>query len=251
MPRYKLTLEYDGTPFVGWQRQAEGRSVQGVLEASLEACGNGPAGETSVVQGAGRTDSGVHATGQVAHCDTVRAWEPDRLRSALNAHLRPAPVSVLAVEPVPDTFHARFSATGRAYLYRLLDRTPPPALAQNRVWWVPRSLDAAAMHEAAQELAGRHDFTTFRASACQAKSPVKTVDAIRVERAGEEIHLRVAARSFLHNQIRSFAGTLKRVGEGAWSAGDVRDALEARDRARCGPLAPPQGLYLTRVDYDG
>lgn len=245
MPRFKLTLEYDGTPFIGWQRQREGLSVQGALEAALEACGNGE----SVVQGAGRTDAGVHALGQVAHCDTVRAWEPERLQGAINAHLRPHPISVLRVEPTADTFHARFDAVGRAYRYRLFDRQAGPALERDRVWWVARPLDAEAMHEAAQVLAGRHDFTTFRASACQAKSPVKTVDSIRVARAGEEIHLDVAARSFLHNQIRSFAGTLKLAGEGRWTPSDVRDALEAKDRARCGALAPPRGLYLTRVEY--
>ncbi len=246
MPRYKLTIEYDGTPFVGWQRQREGVSVQGALEAAAKACGNGP----TRVQGAGRTDAGVHATGQVAHCDMDAGWAPDRLAGALNAHLRPHPISVLRVETVADDFHARFDATHRTYLYRILNRRAGPALDRDRVWWVARSLDADAMHQGARGLLGRHDFTTFRAVACQAKSPIKTLDTLAVRRDGEHVLIEARARSFLHNQIRSIAGTLKLVGEGRWTPDDVSSALEARDRARCGALAPPAGLYLTQVRYE-
>ena len=245
MPRYKLLIEYDGTPFLGWQRQRDGASVQGALEAALEAAGNGP----SIVQGAGRTDAGVHARGQVAHCDTPKDGGPERLLGALNAHLAPLPVVVLAVERVAEDFHARFDATKRAYRYRILNRRVRPALQRGQVWWVPRPLDAQAMHRAAQALVGRHDFTTYRAAACQVKSPVKTVDAISVIREGDEVLLDVRARSFLHNQIRSFAGSLKLVGEGRWNEDEIAAALTARDRSRCGPLAPPDGLYLTEVGY--
>ena len=245
MPRYKLTLEYDGSPFVGWQRQENGPSVQGALEAALAALD--PASPAAT--GAGRTDAGVHATGQVAHCDLGRDWEPFRLAEALNWHLKPDPVAVLEVEPVADDFHARFSATGRRYLYRMLCRRAPLTLERGRAWRVGHDLDAEAMQEAANLLIGKHDFTTFRSAQCQAKSPVKTLDIFRVERDGAEIRLHLAARSFLHNQVRSFAGTLERVGAGAWPVRRVAEALAARDRAVCGPVAPAEGLYLTEVTY--
>lgn len=245
MPRYRLTLEYDGAPFSGWQRQADRPSVQQALEEAVLRL----TGEAAHVQGAGRTDAGVHALGQVAHLDLARDWEPFRLMEALNHHLRPAPVSILAAEAAGDGFHARFDATEREYLYRILNRRAPPALDRGRVWHLRQPLDADAMHRAAQALVGRHDFTTFRAALCQAKSPVKTVDELRVSRAGEEIHIVARARSFLHNQVRSFVGTLERVGAGAWAPGDVAAALAARDRASCGPVAPPQGLYLVAVRY--
>jgi tRNA pseudouridine38-40 synthase len=245
MPRYRITIEYDGGPFVGWQRQANGPSVQQALEEALLRL----TGEEVCVQGAGRTDAGVHALGQVAHFDLSRPFSPKSLRDGLNFHLRPAPVVVLEAEEAGEDFHARFSAIRREYLYRILNRRSPPALDRGRVWHVPVPLDAGVMHEAAQVLTGRHDFTTFRASQCQAASPIKTLDLIRVERTGEEIRITVAARSFLHNQVRSIAGSLKLVGEGKWTAGDLRAALKARDRRACGPVAPPEGLYLVRVDY--
>ena len=246
MPRYRLTIEYDGTPFVGWQRQAIGDSVQGAIEAAIR----GFCGEDVAVRGAGRTDAGVHATGQVAHIDLSRDWKTDTIRDAVNAHLRPAPVAILAAERVGDDFDARFSAKRRHYLYRILDRRAPPALERDRVWSVPRRLDAGAMAEAARALLGRHDFTTFRAAQCQADSPVRTLDRLDVVRNGDIVELRVSARSFLHNQVRSMAGTLKLVGAGQWTAADVRAALEARDRAACGPVAPACGLYLVAVDYE-
>lgn len=245
MPRYKLTVEYDGGPFRGWQRQDNGPSVQETLEAAVFAL----TGEESLVQGAGRTDSGVHALAQVAHVDLVKDFPADTVRDALNHHVRPHPVSVLAVELVNENFHARFSATGRAYLYRILNRRAPPSLDEGRVWWQASRLDAAAMHEAAQELIGHHDFSTFRAAECQAKSPEKTLDRLEVSRAGDEVHIVAEARSFLHHQVRNFVGTLHLVGTGKWRVRDVVNALKARDRAAGGPTAPPQGLYLTRVDY--
>jgi tRNA pseudouridine38-40 synthase len=245
MPRYKLTIEYDGRPFVGWQRQANGLSVQQAIEEAVAAF----AGETVVVKGAGRTDAGVHALGQVAHLDLTREWPASRLRDALNAHLRPAPIAILAAEAAAPDFDARFSALKRHYLYRILDRRAPPALDAGRVWHVPHRLDAPAMQKAAQLLLGRHDFTTFRAAACQARSPVKTLDRLDVSREGDEIAVRAAARSFLHSQVRSMVGTLKKVGEGRWTAADVAAALAARDRARAGPVAPAEGLYLAAVDY--
>ena len=245
MPRYALLVEYDGAPFVGWQRQANGPSVQQALEEAAARL----TGEAVPVQGAGRTDAGVHATGQVAHVDLSKQWPAHRLRAGLNFHLRPRPVAVRAAAPVADDFHARFSAVKRHYLYRILNRSAPPALDTGRVWHVPAVLDATIMHEAAQALVGRHDFTTFRASRCQAESPVKTLDEISVSRIGEEVRIRCSARSFLHNQVRSFAGSLKLVGEGKWTAGDLRAALEARDRTACGPVAPPGGLFLVRVEY--
>jgi tRNA pseudouridine38-40 synthase len=245
MPRYRLTLEYDGTPFVGWQIQDNGTSVQGLLIDAVEAL----CGERVAVTGAGRTDAGVHALGQVAHCDLTRAWEPATVADALNAHLRPHPVAVLRAERVADDFDARFSATMRHYLYRIVNRRADLALDRDRAWRVPRPLDQGAMHAAAQRLVGRHDFTTFRAAECQAKSPVKTLDALDVEREGEEVRVRASARSFLHHQVRSMVGSLALVGEGKWSADDLSRALDARDRAACGPVAPPEGLYLVKVDY--
>ncbi len=245
MPRFKLTIEYDGTPFVGWQWQDEGLSVQAVLTTAITAF----SGETATVHGAGRTDAGVHAVGQVAHIDLSRDWRTDRVRDALNAHLRPHPVAVLRVEKVADDFNARFSARKRHYLYRIINRRPDLTLERGRAWRVPRPLDVEAMHAAAQQLLGRHDFTTFRAAECQAKSPVKTLDRLDVTRVGEEVHVRTAARSFLHNQVRSVVGSLVLVGDGKWRAKDLKAALDARDRKKCGPVAPPDGLYLVSVEY--
>jgi len=245
MPRYRITIEYDGTPFVGWQMQDNGPSVQSALQEALASL----SGEEAQVQGAGRTDAGVHALGQVAHFDLAKDWPLDTLRDGLNFHLKPLPVAVLEAAAVDDEFHARFSATARHYRYRIVNRRAPLALAANRAWQVPRPLDVDAMAEAAGVLIGSHDFTTFRSAQCQAKSPVKTLDRLEVERSGDEIEIRAQARSFLHNQVRSIVGSLKMVGEGAWAPGEMRAALEARDRARCGALAPPHGLYLVRVDY--
>ena len=246
MPRYRLTLEYDGGPFVGWQRQDSGLGVQAVLEDAIRSL----CGEDALVYGAGRTDSGVHATGQIAHVDITREFTADKLRDALNYHVRPHPVAVTDAQIVGEDFHARFSATKRAYLYRILNRRPQPVLDEGRVWWVAVPLDASAMHDAAQALVGHHDFTTFRATGCQSDSPVKTLDRLDVSRYGDEIHLIVEARSFLHHQVRNFAGSLKMVGEGKWRRRDLERALAAKDRAAGGPTAPPDGLYLTRVDYD-
>ena len=245
MPRYKLTIEYDGTPFVGWQVQDNGQSISGAI---ADAFGKF-AGETPKVSGAGRTDAGVHALGQVAHVDLARDIEPDTIRDALNAHLRPQPIAILKVEPVVADFDARFSAKARHYLYRIENRRADLALDRDRSWRVVRPLDAAAMHEAAQHLVGHHDFTTFRSTECQAKSPVKTLDRLDVSRDSGEIRCEVSARSFLHNQVRSMVGSLVQVGEGKWNAADLAKALEARDRAACGPVAPARGLYLVRVDY--
>jgi tRNA pseudouridine38-40 synthase len=245
MPRYKLLIEYDGTPFVGWQMQAGGLTVQGVLTAAVEAF----ASEKVMVQGAGRTDSGVHAVGQVAHIDLSKEWDTDTVRDALTARLRPHPVAVLAAEQVPESFNARTSAKARHYLYRIVNRRGDLALDRNRAWRVARPLDAAAMHEAAQRLIGKHDFTTFRAAECQANSPLKTLDRLDVTREGAEIRIAASARSFLHHQVRSMVGSLALVGEGRWSADDISAALAARDRKACGPIAPPDGLYLVRVEY--
>lgn len=245
MPRYRLTLEYDGRPYCGFQLQAGQPSVQGALESAIA----GFCGEAVRVTAAGRTDTGVHATGQVVHVDLAKAWRPEVVRDALNAHLVPEPVSVLSAEVAPADFHARFSATGRRYLYRILNRQSRPALESGRVWHVKKPLDAEAMHAAAQALVGQHDFTTFRDAACQAKSPVKTLDAVGVRRDGEAVLLDFAARSFLHRQVRSMAGSLVEVGLGRWSAADLKAALEARDRKACGPVAPADGLYLTEVIY--
>jgi len=243
--RYRLVLEYDGAPFVGWQRQDNGPSVQGALEEAIfKLCG-----ETVTVSGAGRTDAGVHAYGQVAHFDLVKDFAPDKIRDALNHFVRPLPVTVLEAAIADPEFHARFSAIGRRYLYRILTRRSPPALDRGRVWHVVHDLDAKAMDVAAQSLVGQHDFTTFRAAECQAKSPVKTLDRLDVCRLGEEIHVEAQARSFLHNQVRSMVGTLKLVGEGKWGPAMVGKALAAKDRSRCGTVAPPDGLYLVRVDY--
>lgn len=245
MTRFRLTLEYDGAPFVGWQRQDNGPSVQAALEDAIEKL----SGERVTVTGSGRTDAGVHALGQVAHFDLVKEFEPGKVRDALNHYLRPNPVVVLESVVADGEFHARFSARARHYLFRILNRRSPPALDAGKVWHVSVPLDAQAMHAAAQMLVGQHDFTTFRAAECQAQSPVKTLDRLDVSRRADEIHIEASARSFLHHQIRSFAGTLKLVGEGKWSARDVADALAAKDRARCGPVSPPDGLYLVRVDY--
>ena len=245
MPRYKLLIEYDGAPFAGWQMQADAQTVQGVLTAAAEAF----AGEKVSVHGAGRTDAGVHATGQVAHVDLTKEWDTDTVRDALTAQLRPHPVAVLAAERVPDSFDARFSARARHYVYRIINRRADLALDRGRAWRVPRPLDAEAMHKAAQRLLGKHDFTTFRATECQAKSPVKTLDRLDVAREGDEIRVFASARSFLHHQVRSMVGSLVLVGEGRWSAKDLRTALDARDRTACGQVAPPDGLYLVRVEY--
>ncbi len=245
MPRYKLTIEYDGTPFVGWQVQNNGVSVQGMITEAIAAF----TGERVALHGAGRTDAGVHALGQVAHVDLAKDWDVANVRDAINFHLRPQPIAVLEAECVPDSFEARFSATKRHYLYRIVNRRADLALELNRAWRVPRPLDGAAMHTAAQRLIGRHDFTTFRATECQAKSPVKTLDRLDVAREGDEIRITTGARSFLHHQVRSMVGSLVHVGEGKWSADDLAAALAARDRTACGQVAPPHGLYLVRVEY--
>jgi len=246
MARFKLILEYDGGPFVGWQRQKNGPSVQQALERAI----HGFAGETVTVYAGGRTDAGVHARGQVAHFDLARPTTPAEVRDAVNYHLRPLPVVVLTAEAVGDDFHARFSATGRAYLYRILVRRAPPALDRGRAWWVPVPLDAEAMAAAARALVGRHDFTSFRASHCQAASPVKTLDLLKPRRVADGIEVIAEARSFLHHQVRNMVGSLKLVGEGKWRVADMAAALAARDRARAGPTAPAEGLYLTAIRYD-
>jgi tRNA pseudouridine38-40 synthase len=249
MPRYALKLEYDGRAFCGWQRQADLPSVQGEVEAALAKLER----DVPSIAAAGRTDTGVHATGQVAHCDMARDWDPFRLAGALNHHLRPAPVAVLACMRVADDFHARFSALERRYLFRLLSRRAPAVLEAGRVWHVRHALDLGAMQAGAAHLVGLHDFTTFRASQCQALSPIKTLDELRVESVevdgGLEFRFHLRARSFLHNQVRSIVGTLERVGAGAWAPADVGAALAARDRAACGPVCPPEGLYLAGVSY--
>jgi tRNA pseudouridine38-40 synthase len=245
MTRWKLTIEYDGAPFAGWQRQDNGPSVQAAVEQAILKLTT----EQVTIAAAGRTDAGVHAYGQVAHADIEKPFAPDKLRDALNAHLRPHPVAVLLAEAMPDDFHARFSATGRHYLYRIVNRRSPLTLDAGHAWQVQADLDAGAMHRAAQHLVGHHDFTTFRAAECQAKSPVKTLDVFSVSRLGEEIQVTASARSFLHHQVRSMVGSLKLVGTGKWSERDMAAALAACDRSACGPVAPPDGLYLTRVDY--
>ncbi len=245
MPRYRITVEYDGGPFCGWQMQDNGPSVQAALTAALKKL----SGEDVQVFGAGRTDAGVHALGQVAHFDLSATWPEDKVRDGLNFHLKPAPVAVLEAAEVEDDFHARFSAIGRHYLYRIISRRPPLTVERGRAWRVSKPLDVAAMHDAGQVLSGTHDFTTFRSAHCQAKSPVKSIDRVSVTRDGEAILIEVSARSFLHNQVRSIVGSLKMVGEGAWTPEDFKSALEAADRSRCGPVAPPDGLYLTQVDY--
>jgi tRNA pseudouridine38-40 synthase len=245
MPRYLLTIEYDGTPFVGWQIQAAGVSVQGSLTEAIRRFSS----EAVTVKGAGRTDAGVHAAGQAAHFDLERMWDPRRIREAVNYYLKPAPIVVLECAEVAGDFDARFSASARHYLYRILSRRAPPALDRDRVWWIPVGLDAEAMREAAKTLVGHHDFTTFRATACQAKSPLRTLDKLEVTSEGSEIRIQASARSFLHNQVRSMVGSLKLVGEGKWRPEALYEALLARDRTRCGPVAPASGLYLMRVDY--
>jgi tRNA pseudouridine38-40 synthase len=245
MPRYKLTIEYDGAPFAGWQLQPDHPTVQGALETAVKAT----CGEDVRVHGAGRTDAGVHALGQVAHCNIAKHFVPGRFRDGLNAHLRPHPIGVLSADIVPDDFEARFSAKKRHYRYRIRNTRANLALDIGRVWRLPRPLDTDAMREAAQRLVGKHDFSTFRDSECQAKSPLRTLDQFDVIRRGDDIDILTSARSFLHSQVRSMVGSLVWVGEGRWNADDLAGALEARSRAACGPVAPPQGLYLVRVDY--
>ncbi|MFC2951337.1 tRNA pseudouridine(38-40) synthase TruA [Marinicaulis aureus] len=245
MVRYKLILEYDGADFVGWQRQENGLSIQEAVERAVKAF----CGETVSAHAAGRTDSGVHALAMAAHVELEKDWRPDVVRDALNQHLRPAPIVILAAERVADDFHARFSCVGRAYEYRLVNRRTPLALDRGRAWRVSSRLDAETMDNAAQVLLGKHDFTTFRSAKCQSETPVKTLNEISVLRLGEDIYIRCAARSFLHNQVRSFVGSLVEVGKGKWRARDLKAALEAADRARCGPVAPPDGLYFLRADY--
>ena len=246
MPRFKLTLEYNGTPFVGWQRQANGLAVQEVVERAILSL----TGEAVTIRGAGRTDAGVHATAQVAHADLIRPWRPDVLRDALNVHMRPHPVAIVQAEPADPAFDARFSAKRRHYLYRLRNRRAPLALHAGREWLVKRRVDAAAMHQGAQLLLGRHDFSTFRDSECQADSPVRTLERLDVTREDDLVLIRVAARSFLHRQVRSMVGSLELVGSGRWSPADLRAALDARDRRRCGTVAPAMGLYLAGVEYE-
>ena len=245
MPRYKLTIEYDGTPYVGWQRQANGLAVQQVIEEAAVPLG----GVVNGLRGAGRTDAGVHATGQVAHLDLPKPYRADSVRDALNARLAPHPVAILAAEPVADDFDARFSARRRHYRYRICNRRAPAALDGTRVWLVKRPLDASAMHAAAQLLLGQHDFSTFRDSDCQAASPIRTLDRCDVARDGDAVDVLVSAQSFLHRQVRSMVGSLEHVGAGRWSAGDLKAALDAADRSRCGQVAPATGLYLKAVDY--
>lgn len=247
MPRYRLTVEYDGRPYVGWQRQENGPSVQGALETAIAAF----SGAAATIRGAGRTDAGVHARGQVAHVDLDRTWPADTVRDAANAHLAAAGERVAIIDAAfaRTDFDARFSAIRRHYRYRIVNRRAPLTLDAGLAWWAARPLDAVAMHDAAQALTGRHDFTTFRSVQCQAASPVRTLDRLDVTRCGEEIVIEASAQSFLHNQIRSFVGTLRRVGEGKWNRADVEAALAARDRAACGPVAPPDGLVFARVDY--
>ncbi|MFY0662306.1 MAG: tRNA pseudouridine(38-40) synthase TruA [Shimia sp.] len=249
MPRYALQVEYHGAPFAGWQRQTDQPSVQGAIEAALAKLE--PREHT--IAAAGRTDAGVHGLAQVAHCDMEKDWNPFRLSEALNFQLKPAPVAITNCAKVADDWHARFSATERRYLFRILMRRAPATHQAGLVWQVKHDLDPEAMQAGAARLIGNHDFTTFRSSICQAASPQKTLDALRIEQVdtigGPEIHFHVRARSFLHNQVRSFVGTLERVGAGAWTPDDVTAALEAKDRAACGPVCPPQGLYLAGVTY--
>lgn len=245
MTRYALTIEYDGTPFVGWQRQANGSSVQESLEGALKAL----SGEHIIVHGAGRTDAGVHAIGQVAHIDVSKNWRIDRLRDALNAHLKPDPIAILYIREVNSDFEARFSAIRRHYRYIIENRRSPLTLALQRAWHVKGPLNAELMHNAAQQLIGRHDFTTFRASECQANSPIRTLERCDVRRLGDRIEIDVSARSFLHSQVRSMAGSLEHVGSGKWAVEELVSALESCDRCRCGQVAPPHGLYLMAVDY--
>jgi len=249
MPRYALKIEYDGAPFSGWQRQVDHPTVQAAIETALARLEP----DVATIAAAGRTDTGVHGLGQVAHCDMVKDWETYRLSEALNYHLKPLPVAVVDAAKVADSFHARFSAIGRSYLFRVICRRAPVTHLKGYVWQVPQPLNVNAMREAATHLLGNHDFTTFRATQCQAKSPIKTLDALDIteidSELGAEIRFHIRARSFLHNQVRSFIGTLERVGTGSWSPINVRTALNAKDRAACGPVAPPHGLYLQKVSY--
>ena len=245
MPRYKITIEYDGTDYAGWQQQKDAPSIQEELQKAAFKF----LAEDVIVTGAGRTDAGVHALGQVAHFDTTKTLEPFKLCQAFNAHLRPRPISVLNAEIVSDDFHARFDAKKRFYVYKILNRRSRPALYVNRMWWVHQPLDVEKMQDAAQVLIGKHDFSTFRAAACQAKSPVKTLDEIRIERNGEFVFFYFSARSFLHHQVRNIVGTLKLVGEGVWTKQNVIDALEAKDRKAGGPTAAAEGLYFEKVVY--
>ena len=247
MPRFRLDIEYDGSLFAGWQHQADQPSVQQAIEQAIEKF----CGEEVRLRAAGRTDAGVHATAQVAHVDLAKAWSGDKVRDAVNAHLQMAVahIAVLKATVVADSFDARFSATGRHYVYRILNRRAPAAIETGKVWWVPKRLDAGAMHEAAKVLLGRHDFTTFRSTQCQANSPIRTLERLDVSREGDLIEVKASARSFLHNQVRSMVGSLKRVGEGAWTVADLKAALDAHDRAACGQVAPPDGLFLIGVDY--
>jgi len=245
MSRFRLTIEYDGTPFVGWQVQANGASVQGAIaDAVAKFCGT-----RIVPMGAGRTDSGVHALGQVAHLDLTKPHDANTVREALNHHLKPNPIAILAVREIDASFDARFSATARHYRYRILNRRPPATFDARIVWWVSRPLDVEAMNDAATVLIGTHDFTTFRSTDCQAKSPVKTLDSLTVRQVGREIHVEASARSFMHAQVRSMVGSLKLVGEGKWSKNDLENALHAAKRTACGPVAPARGLYFVKVDY--
>lgn len=244
MQRFRITIEYDGRPYVGWQRQTNGLGVQQAIEEALVEL----SGEETLVYGSGRTDAGVHALGQVAHFDLEKDLSAKSIRDGLNYHLKPNPISILVAEPVHADFHARFDAVERRYLYRILNRRSPPTFDSGLVWWVPSaSLDADAMHDAAQAFIGQHDFTSFRATQCQSKSPVKTVEEITVRRMGEELEISVRAKSFLHHQVRNFVGTLRLVGEGKWTRRDVEQALAARDRSAAGPTAAPDGLYLESI----
>ena len=246
MPRYCITIEYDGAPYCGWQRQDDQKTVQGEIERACAMIN----GKASVdVFGSGRTDSGVHALGQIAHFDLSKDMRADKVRDALNFHLKDEPITVLDAQVAGDEFHARFDATSREYLYRIIDRRPKLALERGRVWRIPVAMDVDAMHAAAQTLIGKHDFTTFRDKLCQAKSPVKTLDVLRVSRVGDEIHINAKARSFLHRMVRSIVGSLAEVGMDKWDAEDMAMALEAKSRVECGPVSPPDGLYLVRVNY--
>jgi tRNA pseudouridine38-40 synthase len=245
MTRWRLTVEYDGGPFLGWQRQDQGPTIQSTIEAAILHI----TGETTTVHGAGRTDAGVHALAMEAHADIAKPLTAQRLREGLNALVRPAPVTILSAEPVAADWHARFSCTGRRYLYRLLDRRPPPAIERARLWHIPVPLDPAAMRDAADILVGHHDFTTFRSAHCQSASPLKTLDSLTIERVADEIHVHAAARSFLHHQVRSMVGCLMLVGRGQWTTADMAAALAARDRAALGLNAPPHGLYFVGASY--
>ncbi|MGI9451806.1 MAG: tRNA pseudouridine(38-40) synthase TruA [Geminicoccaceae bacterium] len=245
MSRYKLTIEYDGRPFHGWQRQKNGASVQAALEQAVLDF----SGETVTIQGSGRTDAGVHAIGQVAHLDLEKDVSLESLQNAINYHLRPKPIAIIRAAQVSDDFHARFSATGREYLYRIISRRAPLILEAGRAWHLPGMIEAEVMHEAAQRLIGKHDFTSFRSAACQADSAVKTLGRVAVIRKDEEIRITVAARSFLHHQVRNIVGTLKLIGEHKWPIDKIEEALEAKNRAAAGPTAPADGLYLMKVEY--